>query len=191
MSRIRHPSWIDLEKLVHAQGLSNEALRDILPTPLDFRRAIESAGLSGVDAGLSAITVEGAIDWTRFDVTQFGGLMPSMAVLDRREESGDAPDYVYGFVGETINEVAQRSLRGRSLRSALSEPARDRIVDEYDRVLRRREPRASVGRVVISTLEWVGYVRFLYPVRHLGRTERVLLLMLFNHHRHHIGGTLR
>jgi hypothetical protein len=145
-----------------------------------FADAMHAAGLEQTAEMLSAISTDGVIDWRRFDVTDFGRLMPSFATLDRIEGADGVPDFRYRFVGETIEQVARRKLRGALLSEVLVGEARRSILTEYAACLKDRRPRASAGRVVISDMTWLRYLRILYPAATDGATpNRLLLILLF------------
>ena len=162
----------------HADLPNDPLSRDVVHR-IDFASAIKAADLGATHGKLEAISDDGVVDWSRFDITDFARLMPSLAILDRKTEGGDEVDFTYGYVGETINTIARRSLRGLRLRDVFRGKACDDVIREYCEVLDQRHPHASTGRVVISDMDWMHYLRLLYPVRHKGTVERILLIMLF------------
>ena len=146
---------------------------------LDFDEALALGRFQDVHDRLTAISQDGTVDWARFDITEFGSYMPSLATFDRIATPEGEADYLYGFAGENLNRVAKRSLRGLKLRDVLTGPSRDGILAEYAQTLSEGRPSASTGMVDISDLFWLRYLRFLYPVRRGGETNRLLCFMLF------------
>ncbi|MBP5855495.1 hypothetical protein KAJ83_00615 [Marivibrio halodurans] len=145
---------------------------------LAIEPAVQAAGFARTHDRLMAAMRDGAIDWRRFDIAEFVDIMPSLAYLDRVETDAGA-DFRYRFVGEGINAVARRPLRGLLLSEVLTGTAARQIIAEYERVITDRAPRASAGRVVVSDMSWISYLRLLYPVRTGERIDRLLLVMLF------------
>jgi hypothetical protein len=174
----------DFERVARAAGargpLGDDAVSRIEPQDLEFETAVHLAGLSDHDRTLrNMMDAEEVIDWTRFDITRFAPLMPSMATLDRIGPHEDA-DFVYRFVGESINSVAKRNLRGLRLSEILTGEGRDHILRTYRRTAAEARRHAGAGTVEVSDLTWVRYLRFLYPVRVGETVDRVLLIMLFS-----------
>lgn len=174
---------VDFESIV-AQSVGNALPGDAMSAnsfgSLDIEDAVREAGIGTYHDKLVALAgPRGAIDWSRFDIVELAPLMPSIATLDY-SITRDDPDFTYRFVGESINAIAKRNLRGLGLRDVLVGKNRDSIIAEYGAALKGGRPRASAGKVVISELTWVRYLRFLYPVRTDTGVDRVLLIMLFD-----------
>ncbi len=146
---------------------------------LDFEDALELGDFRPVHERLQACSRRGVIDWKRFDITEFGAYMPSMATFKRVETAEGEIDFVYGYSGENINRVAKRPLRGLSLREVLTGPSRAEILAEYTETLAGETPSASTGSVDISDMYWVRYLRFIYPVLRNGEVGHLLIFMLF------------
>ena len=136
--------------------------------------------MRGQHEKLMSIATDSIIDWEKFDITEFAAMMPSIALLDSVLDENGNQDFQYGYVGESINEIAQRPLKGLRLGEVLIGEAKDKIIDEYAATLQGGVPRASAGRVTISELDWIQYMRFLYPVRRNGKVNRVMLFMLYS-----------
>ncbi len=148
--------------------------------PVTFAEAIGLARFHQPHEALTAISTGGVIDWDLFDISDFARFMPSMGTLDLTPVPSGDPDFTYRFVGESINAMARRNLRGVRLRDILASRTRDTIITEYVRTLQSGTPRASAGIVDISDLTWMRYLRFLYPVRTRSGQNRILLFMLFS-----------
>ncbi|MEQ8604593.1 MAG: hypothetical protein RIB45_14860 [Marivibrio sp.] len=169
-----------LARLLDREGAPRDAVSRGETRAVPLADAVSAARLEEAAAELDALSSGGVIDWRRFDVTRFAALMPSLAYLDRMEGEDGAPDFVYRFVGETIQQVARRTLRGARISDILVGEARRSILDEYAACLDQRRPRASIGRVVVSDMTWLRYLRLLYPAATDGTTpDRLLLIMLF------------
>ncbi|NMM44622.1 hypothetical protein HH303_09025 [Rhodospirillaceae bacterium KN72] len=157
-----------------------DAMSRKMPVSLDFQEAMTLGGFTKAHETVMAMADDGVVDWSRFDITSFAYWMPAIATLDRIETEAGEPDFVYRFVGESINTIAKRSLRGISLRQVLVGPAMNWILTEYETTLKEGHPRASTGQVTISDMNWVRYLRFLYPVRTATGVDRILLFMLYD-----------
>lgn len=180
LPRLKPLAASEIARLIAADGAPADAVSRGETRAVPFAEAVQAAGLQETTAALAEISTEGVIDWRRFDVTRFGSLMPSLATLDRIESEDGGVDFRYRFCGETIEEVAQRKLRGARLSDILVGSARTSILAEYDACLRGRTPRASAGQVVISEMTWLRYLRVLHPAATDGTTpDRLLLIMLF------------
>lgn len=180
LPRLKPLAASEIARLIAADGAPADAVSRGETRAVSFAEAVQAAGLAEMERVLSEISTEGVIDWRRFDVTRFGSLMPSLATLDRIEGADGGVDFQYRFCGETIEEVAQRKLRGARLSDILVGSARTSILAEYDACLRDRTPRASAGQVVISDMTWLRYLRVLHPAATDGTTpDRLLLIMLF------------
>ena len=147
--------------------------------PEDLDTALAKSELSETHRRPMGFATDGILDWRTFDITDFGTLMPNLAVLDYLGGGADGPDFIYGFVGESINYIARQTLRGQRLSQALTGIARERIIAEYVACIDGRAVRASSGQVVISDLHWFRYRRFLYPMRTASGVDRVVLVMVF------------
>lgn len=174
----------DFMRLARSAGAvtppDDDAISRFEPQELDFETAVEMAGLRGHDDALRRIMdPTGAVIWEEFEIARFARLMPSLATLDRIGPP-EAPDFVYRFVGDSINAVAKRNLRGIRLSEILSGDGRIPILQAYRRTVVETRPHAGAGSVEVSDMTWVKYLRFLYPVRVSDAVDRVLLIMLFS-----------
>ncbi len=157
-----------------------DALSGQVSDPVDFERAVETAGFGGIHAYLTGLEEAGAVVWEDFEIARVASVMPSMAYLDREVDADGTVDFRYRFVGEELNLIARRSLRGQRLGEVLVGDHRRQILDEYEAAIAGPALRASAGRVVISDMRWMHYLRLLYPVRVGGTVSRLLLFMLFS-----------
>lgn len=177
---VKRLNFQSLSSFSRGRELVDDAMSRRPPQPIEFSEALEIADMQDQHRKLSAISDGGIVDWRQFDITDFGAMMPSIAFLDRVMDENGNQDFQYGYVGESINEIAQRPLRGVRLGEVLVGEAKAKIIAEYAATLDGGQPRASVGRVTISDdMDWVHYMRFLYPVRRDGEVDRVLLFMLY------------
>lgn len=177
---VKRLNFQSLSSFAQGRALVNDAMSRRPPTSIDLEEALKLAEMQDQHRKLTEISDDGIIDWTKFDITDFGPVMPSMAILDNIPDDAGNPDFQYGYVGESINEIAQRPLKGLRLSEVLVGAAKDEIIEEYAATLNGGKPRASVGRVTISDdMDWVQYLRLLYPVRRDGQVNRILLFMLY------------
>lgn len=176
---VKRLSYRSLSSFAQGKPVAANAVSGQAPSSVDLQEALEMADMKEQHDKLMRIAEDGVVDWGRFDIIEFASLMPSIAILDRVETAQGEPDFQYGYVGESINEIAQKPLKGLTLGEVLVGEAKDTIIAEYQAALGSAGPRASVGRVVISDLDWVHYMRFLYPVRRNGEVDRILLIMLY------------
>jgi len=177
---VKRLNFQSLSSFAKGQALVDDAMSRRPPRSIDLEDALEIADMRDHHSKLMETAVDGVVDWDTFDIVEFGPLMPSIALLDSViDENGDQ-DFQYGYVGGSINEIAQRPLRGLKLGDVLVGEAKDKIIAEYAAALEGGRPRASVGRVTISDMDWVHYMRFLYPVRRDGAVNRILLVMLYS-----------
>ncbi len=160
-------------------GVPADAMSANAPRSVPFEEAVALADMEDADARLRTMSDGGILNWSRFDIQPFARLMPSIAYLDKVDREGGIIDFRYGFVGENINAIAKRNLRGICLRDVLVGEKAEAIIQEYATTLEERVPRASSGNVSISDLTWVRYLRFLYPTRTETGLDRVFLIMLF------------
>lgn len=156
-----------------ADAMSGQATHSV-----DFARAIDLSGFGETHERLRTLMRDGVLDWSRFEIADFRAHIPSLAYFDRVTVEGRV-DFRYRFVGEAINAIARRPLRGLLLSDVLTGAAADQIIAEYDTAIRERACRASVGRVVVSDMSWIAYLRLLYPVCTGDAVDRLLLFMLF------------
>ena len=157
-----------------------ESMSGRLSSSLPFGEAIRLGAFDTAHAAVQSVSTDGVVDWDQFDITPFGRWMPALATLDRVDTEDGEVDFIYRFVGESINTVAKRSLRGASLRQILNGPVMDWILQEYNTTLVDRAFRASTGTVTISDMTWMRYLRFLYPVKTGSGVNRILLFMLYD-----------
>jgi len=176
---VKRLSFKSLSSFAKGRPVVEDAMSRRPPTSIDLDEALDIAEMRPQHDTLMGIADDGIVDWSRFDITDFGVMMPSIAILDRTVDGDGNPDFQYGYVGESINEIAQKPLRGLCLSEVLVGEAKQKIIAEYDATLNGAKPRASFGRVTISDMDWVHYMRFLYPVRRNGAVDRVLLFMLY------------
>ena len=178
---VKRPNFQSLSSFAKGRSLVDDAMSRRPPRTIDLEEALEAADMKEQHKKLMELAVDGVVDWDKFDIVEFGPMMPSIALLDSVTDENGNQDFQYGYVGESINEIAQRPLRGLKLGDVLVGEAKDKIIAEYAAALNGNEPRVSVGQVTISDLDWVHYMRFLYPVRRNGEVNRILLIMLFSH----------
>jgi hypothetical protein len=178
---IKRPNFQSLSSFAQGRALVDDAVSRRPPRTIDLEEALEVADIKEQHKKLMELAVDGVVEWDKFDIVEFGPMMPSIALLDSVTDENGNLDFQYGYVGESINEIAQRPLRGLKLGDVLVGEAKDKIIAEYAAALNGNEPRVSVGQVTISDLDWVHYMRFLYPVRRNGEVNRILLIMLFSH----------
>ncbi|WP_425403086.1 hypothetical protein [Hwanghaeella sp.] len=177
---VKRLNYQSLSSFAKGRPLVGDAISRWPPQPIDFSEALDVADMKAEHRKLAAISEGGVVCWEKFDIVDFGAMMPSIALLDCVSGENGERDFQYGYVGESINEIAQRPLRGIRLGDVLVGEAKQQIIEEYTAAIDGREPRASIGQVTISDdLDWVHYMRFLYPVRRDGEVNRVLLFMLF------------
>lgn len=176
---VKRLNFQSLTSFAKGRSLVDDAVSRRPPKAIDMEEALEIAEMRDQHRKLMQISTDGIVDWYKFDITDFAGLMPSIAVLDSVTDEDGNQDFRYGYVGESINEVAQRPLRGLRLGDVLVGDAKEKIIEEYAAALDGGVPRASVGRVTISDMDWIHYLRILYPVRRDGAVDRILLFMLF------------
>ncbi len=172
-------NYKSLSSFANGRTVVDDAMSRQPPTSLDLEEALEIAEMQDQHQKLTAISLDGVILWDRFDITDFAPLMPSIAVVDKDVAASGTVDFRYGYVGESINEIAQRPLKGVLMGDVLVGDAKDMILQEYSDTLSQARPRASFGRVTVSEYDWVHYMRFLYPVNRDGNIDRVLLIMLY------------
>lgn len=177
---VKRPNFQSLSSFAKGRSLVNDAMSRHAPKTINLEEALEVADMKDQHKKLMELAVDGVVDWDKFDIVEFGPMMPSIALLDSVTDENGNQDFQYGYVGESINEIAQRPLRGLKLGDVLVGEAKDKIIAEYATALNGNEPRVSVGQVTISDLDWVHYMRFLYPVRRNGDVNRILLIMLFS-----------
>ncbi|RVU36834.1 hypothetical protein EOI86_16865 [Hwanghaeella grinnelliae] len=177
---VKRLNFQPLSSFTKGRALVDDAMSRRPPRTIDLDEALDVAGMRDHHRKLMESAVDGVIEWDRFDIIDFGPIMPSIALLDSVTDEDGNQDFKYGYVGESINEIAQRPLRGLKLGDVLVGEAKEKIISEYAAALNGGHPRVSVGRVTISDLDWVQYMRFLYPVRRDGEVNRILLIMLFS-----------
>lgn len=175
---------VDLNSLIELaagkEAIPADAMSGRAPAQLPLDDALAKADFQEAHALVTDMSLDGVVSWERFDIVPFGRFMPSMATLDRQVSPMGAIDFVYAYVGQSIESIAQQSLRKLSLRQVLVGEKKETIIAEYDRTLIDAEPRATEGRLAVSDETWVRYLRFLYPVRTETGLDRVLLFMLFD-----------
>lgn len=176
---VKRLNFQSLSSFAKGRTVVDDAMSRRPPRSINLEEALDIADMRGPHEKLMAISTDGIVDWEKFDITDFAVMMPSIAILDSVLDENGGQDFQYGYVGESINEIAQRPLKGVRLGEVLVGDAKDRIIDEYAVTLKGGVPRASAGRVTISDMDWVQYMRFLYPVRRNGQVNRVLLIMLY------------
>jgi len=177
---VKRLNYQSISALAQGRVVVEDAMSRRPPKSIDLEKALEIAEMQDPHRKLMEISDGGIVDWAKFDITDFGAMMPSIAILDSVTDDAGNQDFQYGYVGESINEIAQRPLRGLRLGEVLVGTAKEKIIEEYAAALNGGKPRASVGRVTISDdKDWVSYMRFLYPVRRDGEVNRVLLFMLY------------
>ena len=178
---VKRLNFQSLSSFAKGRVLVDDAMSRRPPRSIDLEEALTFADMWDQHRKLEAISDDGVVDWSRFDIVDFSTMMPSIALLDSVTDEDGNRDFQYGYVGESINEIAQRPLRGLRLGSVLVGEARDTIIAEYVAALEGGKPRASVGRVTITDdMDWVHYLRILYPVRRDGAVNRILLFMLYS-----------
>lgn len=180
LKMVKRLNFQSLSSFAMGRPLADDAMSRRPPESIDFEKALEIATMGNHHRKLMESADQGVIDWNKFDIIDFGPIMPSIALLDCVTDENGNPDFQYGYVGESINEIAQRPLRGLRLGEVLVGKAKETIIAEYTATLNSGQPRASVGQVTISELDWVHYLRFLYPVRREGEVNRILLIMLYS-----------
>ena len=181
MTAIQRLSFQSIPSFAYGRTLVEDAMSRRPPTSIDLEEALETADMHDQHRKLMEISEDGIVDWSKFDIVDFAAMMPSIAVLDSIRDDAGRQDFRYGYVGESINEIAQRPLRGLRLGEVLVGDAREKIIEEYAATLKTGKARASVGRVTISDdMDWVHYMRFLYPVHRDGVIDRILLFMLYS-----------
>ena len=181
MTAIQRLSFQSTPSFAHGRTLVKDAMSRRPPTSVALEEALEAAEMHDQHSKLMEISEDGIVDWAKFDIVDFAAMMPSIAVLDSVRDDAGKRDFRYGYVGESINEIAQRPLRGMRLGDVLVGEAKEKIIEEYAATLKTGKARATVGRVTISDdMDWVHYMRFLYPVRRDGNVDRVLLVMLYS-----------
>lgn len=177
---VKRLNFQSITALAQGRVIAEDAISRRPPQSIDLEKALEIAEMRDPHRKLLEISDGGIVDWAKFDITDFGAMMPSIAILDSIRDDAGNQDFQYGYVGDSINEIAQRPLRGLRLGEVLVGTEKEKIIEEYTAALNGGKPRASVGRVTISDdKDWVPYMRFLYPVRRNGEVNRVLLIMLY------------
>lgn len=176
---VKRLNFQSISSFAKGRAVAGDAMSRHPPQGIDLGEALTAADMHEQHQKLTEISTNGVVDWEKFDITDFGVMMPSIAILDSVSDENGEMDFRYGYVGESINEIAQRPLRGLCLGEVLVGDAKATIIEEYTATLKSAEPRASFGQVTISDMDWVHYMRFLYPVRKDGEVNRILLIMLF------------
>jgi hypothetical protein len=177
---VKRLNFQSLSSFTKGRALVDDAVSRRPPRSIELEEALEIADMRDQHCKLMETAVDGVVDWDKFDIVEFGPMMPSIALLDSVIDENGNQDFQYGYVGESINEIAQRPLRGLKLGDVLVGEAKEKIITEYIAALDSGHPRVSVGQVTISDMDWVHYMRFLYPVRRDGEVNRILLIMLFS-----------
>lgn len=175
---------VDLNALIDRasgqEAVPADAMSGGAPISIPFAEALAKADFREAHELVTDMSVDGILNWERFDIIPFGRFMTSMATLDRIETPVGQIDFRYGYVGLSIESIAQESLRKKTLREVLVGDKKEAIIAEYDQTLTDRHPRATEGRVKVSNESWARYLRFLYPARTETGIDKVLLFMLFD-----------